>query len=283
MATVATVLIVPLLAYLQYQWLGQLSERESERMRGNARMAAFRCSMEFSQELTGLMKSLSGTIRGSDDEVRSELLSRIHFWKETATHPLLVTGDVTVSSLPDADLITPVAVDERTSLFIFKDLSAIAIPIQGRPQFLGIVSLNLQQITSSYLPELIRTNFGSDGAVAYDFVIIDRNGVPFFRQTQASVKGNLENANVSMQFLTLPPRPLSRIPSEPPDRMPYGPRPGETMKPEEQMPEGVQNGRRPPMMRGPDGQQAGGRGMGLQGLYELRVSHRDGSLEAAAA
>jgi signal transduction histidine kinase len=281
-ATGATLAIVPLLAYLQYQWLGQLSEREAERMRANVRMAAFRCSMDFSQELTGLMKSLAGPLRGSDDEVRNELRERIQRWKESSTHPKLATEDIALSPLPQAESLSSVAIDEQSSLYLANDLTTIAIPIQGRPHIAGIISLNREQMTSSYLPELIRTNFGADGSLAYDFMIVDRNGLPFFRQTKSATAGQFGQPDVSISFLSFPPQPLSRMPSgQPPDRMPYGPRPNASRGPEEPMPEQPGNDRQPPMMQGPGGQQGEDRRMRPQGLYEFRIFHRDGTLEAA--
>ncbi|HTY01707.1 MAG TPA: hypothetical protein VMG09_16905, partial [Bacteroidota bacterium] len=43
-------LLVPLLAYLQWRWIGQLSEGELERTQNNIRMAALHFSIDISNE-----------------------------------------------------------------------------------------------------------------------------------------------------------------------------------------------------------------------------------------
>ena len=51
-------LLVPALAYMQYQWLGQLSEAERERMQRTLRTAAAQFAVEFDTELSRALVSL---------------------------------------------------------------------------------------------------------------------------------------------------------------------------------------------------------------------------------
>ena len=63
-------LLVPALAWMQYQWLGQLSEAERERMQRTLRTAAAQFATEFDTELSRTLVSLQ--VDGADDS-RSEL------------------------------------------------------------------------------------------------------------------------------------------------------------------------------------------------------------------
>src|SRR5688572_9338038 len=51
-------LLVPALAWMQYQWLGQLSEAERERMQRTLRTAAAQFANEFDTELSRTLVSL---------------------------------------------------------------------------------------------------------------------------------------------------------------------------------------------------------------------------------
>ena len=51
-------LLVPALAYMQYQWLGQLSEAERERMQRTLRTAAAQFATEFDTELSRALVGL---------------------------------------------------------------------------------------------------------------------------------------------------------------------------------------------------------------------------------
>ena len=62
-------LLVPALAYMQYQWLGQLSEAERERMQRTLRTAAAQFAVEFDTELSRALVGLQvdgQTIRDED-------------------------------------------------------------------------------------------------------------------------------------------------------------------------------------------------------------------------
>ncbi len=63
-------LLVPALAWMQYQWLGQLSTAERERMQRTLRTAAAQFATEFDTELSRTLVSLQ--VDGADDS-RSEL------------------------------------------------------------------------------------------------------------------------------------------------------------------------------------------------------------------
>jgi signal transduction histidine kinase len=275
-------IIVLFLAYLQYNWLGQTSEQEYNRMQVNLRRAAFQCSTDFSRDFSDAMKSLSGTLRGSDSDVRSAILGRLKAWDATSPYPQIVTDQVTMTGVPDSSNFTPIMVDAKTSLFLFNDLSALGFPIEGRPHEIAIIKLDRGYIVDMMLPRLIHTYFESEGALAYDVVIVDRNQHPLVRMVHNDALGNLEHPDIASQFLMIPPIPLSQIPSAPfSNRNPYLPRPMDFQGPDNQMPRDGNGRHQPPMMRAPDQPVRGDLRMNRQGLYEIRILHRDGSLEQA--
>ncbi len=97
-------LLVPALAYMQYQWLGQLSTAERERMQRTLRTAAAQFAIEFDTELSRALVSLqvdSATIR---DENWTGYAQRYSAWTTTATEPRLVREVLLVDTLPGTAL-----------------------------------------------------------------------------------------------------------------------------------------------------------------------------------
>ena len=97
-------LLVPALAYMQYQWLGQLSEAEGERMQRTLRTAAAQFAVEFDTELSRALVSLQvdgPTIR---DENWSSYAQKYSAWTNGAADPRLVRDVMLVDTLPGTDL-----------------------------------------------------------------------------------------------------------------------------------------------------------------------------------
>ncbi len=98
------VLLVPALAYMQYQWLGQLSTAERERMQRTLRTAAAQFAMEFDTELSRALAGLQvdgPTIR---DENWTGYAQRYSAWTNSATEPRLVREVLLVDTLPGTEL-----------------------------------------------------------------------------------------------------------------------------------------------------------------------------------
>ena len=97
-------LLVPALAYMQYQWLGQLSTAERERMQRTLRTAAAQFATEFDGELSRALVGLQvdgATIR---DENWSGYAQRHSAWTDSATEPRLVKEVLLVDTLPGTPL-----------------------------------------------------------------------------------------------------------------------------------------------------------------------------------
>ena len=97
-------LLVPALAYMQYQWLGQLSTAERERMQRTLRTAAAQFAMEFDTELSRALVGLQvdgATIR---DENWTGYAQRYSAWTNGTTEPRLVREVLLVDTLPGTEL-----------------------------------------------------------------------------------------------------------------------------------------------------------------------------------
>jgi signal transduction histidine kinase len=82
------VVLLPLLAALQYRWLGQVSEGEREQMKAGLQVTARRISDDFDQELTrAFISYLSSADKLSDESGFAERHQR---WLDTAHDPRLV-------------------------------------------------------------------------------------------------------------------------------------------------------------------------------------------------
>jgi len=97
-------LLVPALAYMQYQWLGQLSTAERERMQRTLRTAAAQFATEFDTELSRALVGLQvdgATIR---DENWTGYAQRHSAWTNGTTEPRLVREVLLVDTLPGTEL-----------------------------------------------------------------------------------------------------------------------------------------------------------------------------------
>ncbi len=87
--TVALVLsllsLLPVLAVLQYRWIGEVSEAERERMSNGLRSAASRFGQDFNQELGRIMRAIQTGRPGAQPDV-SRLAENIYEWTESTSH-----------------------------------------------------------------------------------------------------------------------------------------------------------------------------------------------------
>ena len=280
MVVIAMMIILPFLAYLQYTWLGQISEQEYERMKGNLQTAAFHCSMDFSREITDLMKSLRGTLTGSDATVQKVVRDRIITWKSASTYPAILSGEVTIVSFPESEQTVSIKINEETTILLYKNLSAIALPIKNRSHQFVCVSLNGNFISSTILPKVIETNFSSSARSEYDIVIANDKGNVIYSSVDSSKRRVFEKADIIEPFLNFPPvPPLSSMPPERPNidrRHLNGERPPE---PSERNPREYERDHNFPSLQEKMEFEEHEPRMREHGLFELRVKHREGSLE----
>lgn len=86
----AALSLLLLLAFLQYQWIGRLSQAEHERLQAHLRAAVFRFTQEFNGELARLPVMLSLGRPAPPERDLAELAERYQNWRDAAPHPELV-------------------------------------------------------------------------------------------------------------------------------------------------------------------------------------------------
>jgi signal transduction histidine kinase len=97
-------LLVPALAWMQYQWLGQLSEAERERMQRTLRTAAAQFANDFDTELSRTLIGLQvngATLRDQNWQAYAQSYSQ---WAAATTDPRLVRDVWLVDVLPGTTL-----------------------------------------------------------------------------------------------------------------------------------------------------------------------------------
>ena len=94
--TAALLILLPTLAVLQYQWVGQLSTAARERLQRNVRIAAAQFREGFDGEIVRAVLSLQvgpATVREGVSERYSD---RYNTWLNTASHPQIVSNVLVV-------------------------------------------------------------------------------------------------------------------------------------------------------------------------------------------
>src|SRR5262245_5349394 len=103
--------LVPALAWMQYQWLGQLSTAERERMQRTLRTAAAQFATEFDGELSRTVVSLQIDGQWVRDQDWKAYAQRYSEWASRANEPRLVRDVWLVDTLPGTPLPTLTAFD----------------------------------------------------------------------------------------------------------------------------------------------------------------------------
>ena len=105
-------LLVPVLAWMQYQWLGQLSEAERERMQRTLRTAAAQFANEFDGEISRTLAGLQvsgASLRDQDWKGYADQYSR---WAANASEPRIVREVWLVDTTPGT-VPTPIDSGQR--------------------------------------------------------------------------------------------------------------------------------------------------------------------------
>ena len=108
-------LLVPALAWMQYQWLGQLSEAERERMQRTLRTAAAQFANEFDTELSRTLISLQMDGATLQDQNWSAYGQRYSQWAASVSDARLVRDVWLVDVLPGT-VLPVLGTDERVPL-----------------------------------------------------------------------------------------------------------------------------------------------------------------------
>lgn len=87
----AMLLLLPLLAVLQYRWLGEVSQAERERMQANLRVSAEKLCADFDRELTNIYVQFQSQTLPNSDLLAIDFASRYRRWLASAPDSKLVS------------------------------------------------------------------------------------------------------------------------------------------------------------------------------------------------
>ena len=196
--------LLPLLACLQYQWLGKVSEREREQMQAGLRRNLSQLRQDFDREIARIYLQFQlGPNPG--DRSGEEYAKLYAHWNTTAPNPKLIQDiffgrraandahhlerlNLSSGSWEAADWTTEFGPRRflEPGPLVDGSAPAVLIPMIGfgqmhfaEPVFRTsdpsrvIVSLNLQYIRNEFIPALVRSHFG-DSASEYRIHITDR-------------------------------------------------------------------------------------------------------------
>ncbi len=97
-------LLVPALAWMQYQWLGQLSTAERERMQRTLRTAAAQFATEFDSELSRTLVGLQLDAPTVRDQNWTAYAQKYSAWASSSSEPRVVRDVWLVDTLPGTEL-----------------------------------------------------------------------------------------------------------------------------------------------------------------------------------
>jgi len=100
--TAAMLLLLPLLAALQYRWLGQLSAGEREQMKNHLRGVANRFSQDFDQEIARVYAAFMPDRENFEREKSVDYAANYDQWLKTSPYPGLIKGVFLVEQSAEA-------------------------------------------------------------------------------------------------------------------------------------------------------------------------------------
>lgn len=75
-------LLIPIFAWLQWRWIGEISDREAERLRINVRTTTTYAAWNFNQRLMGLQQAFTLPAETNDSAIAEELSDAWNLWKQ---------------------------------------------------------------------------------------------------------------------------------------------------------------------------------------------------------
>lgn len=131
MVTAVMLSLLPLLAYLQYHWLGELSASQSEQMKTHLQSVAAHFSQDFDQEIARAYAAfvLSQDMR-SDDRL-SDYAACYQRWSKSSTYPGLIKA-VYLALTDEEKQLTLYALDRQDLKFASSDWPQEMLALRGQ-------------------------------------------------------------------------------------------------------------------------------------------------------
>ena len=161
----AIAVLLPLLAILQYQWLGELSGLEQMRARQNLDAGTVRLSTEFDSRLASLYASLSSIDLNQTDTALPRLA------------PAGFVKELRVISRADLKAGAPAWLQSATRRTLLDEVPAIVVPDTSRSDRWVVAMLDMDHIANDLIPEMLAGCFEGGIPSALDVMII-RDDMP---------------------------------------------------------------------------------------------------------
>jgi signal transduction histidine kinase len=250
----AAVLLVllPLLAWLQYEWIGQVSEGDRERMNASLRRSSNQFREDFDREIARIFSMFQVEPVPDATLIPDDYAALYARWMETARYPRLLGGLYIAerrNGEPHLEKLNPLSkrfepAEWPASLITLKsglaatlhgpkdgpplffrhigrpidpNIPALFIPIMRppsiRPGHLDVierlepaayvvVTLSLDCIRKELLPELVRASFSDED---FSIKVIDRNDPPKLIFAAGPAASSASSADLSTNFFSLYP------------------------------------------------------------------------------
>ena len=195
LVTVALLVLLPTLAVLQYQWVGQLSTAARERLQRNVRIAAAQFREGFDFEVVRAVFSLQVSPATAREGVSERYSDRYNTWLNTAAHPQIVSNVLVVDAEAGAlrlrrwnsgtDALEaaewrPVLAQWRPRFEQELEAFTDGRPFDRRPAFRGEGSLVIVPLRNLVVPATRRPGSQTVTSV-FGFTIVELN-MPYIRE-----------------------------------------------------------------------------------------------------
>jgi len=144
---------IPLLAWLQWRWIGGIAEREEEHLRVTMRTSATYAAWKVNQRILALQQTFTAAGNTTNAETAQELAEMLRDWKEHSDS-LLIQALYVVRTTPETQTQTVYRFDERTTQLIpSTDSTVLQLLAVETPLPVSRMSKGLQALMLPMLPK----------------------------------------------------------------------------------------------------------------------------------
>lgn len=207
----AIAVLLPLLAVLQYQWLGELSGLEQVRARQNLEAGTVRLSTEFDARLAHLFASLAtvdlDASEGSTGGARAEL---------KRVEPSGFVKELRVISRADLKHGAPAWLETATRRTLLDEVPAVVVPDRTRSDRWLVAMLDLDHIANDLIPEMLAGCFEGGIPSALDVMIVrdDAPDVVVYRSRPDLVRADFDSSASGIPLFAIHGRDLDAATSQ---------------------------------------------------------------------
>jgi signal transduction histidine kinase len=168
----AIAVLLPSLAILQYQWLGELSGLEQVRAKQNLEAGTVRLSTEFDSRLANLYASLSAIDLSQSQDADGAVLHAVN-----SLTPQGFVKELRLLSRKDVDAARPAWLASAPHRTLLDEVPAIVVPDRSNKDRWIVAMLDLDHIANDLIPEMLAGCFEGGIPSALDVMII-RDDMP---------------------------------------------------------------------------------------------------------